>query len=84
MQSRVQAVLDEIRPALLAHKGDAHIESIEDGVVRLALTGTCKGCPMSVVTFGFSLRALLREKVPEVAEVTWDGMEELFEDEAQA
>ena len=51
MKERVQAALDKIRPALQADGGDVElIEVTEDGVVKVALQGACRGCPMSQLT----------------------------------
>lgn len=40
----VQAALAEVRPYLHSHGGDMEVVSIEDGVVRLKLHGSCDGC----------------------------------------
>ncbi len=40
----VQAALTEVRPYLHSHGGDMEVVSIEDGVVRLKLHGSCDGC----------------------------------------
>ncbi len=40
----VQAALAEVRPYLHSHGGDMEVMSIEDGVVRLKLHGSCDGC----------------------------------------
>lgn len=40
----VQAGLTEVRPYLHSHGGDMEVVSIEDGVVRLKLHGSCDGC----------------------------------------
>ena len=51
MKERVQAALDKIRPALQADGGDVElVEITEDGVVKVALQGACRGCPMSQLT----------------------------------
>lgn len=40
----VQTALAEVRPYLHSHGGDMEVVSIEDGVVRLKLHGSCDGC----------------------------------------
>lgn len=70
----VLEALDEIRPSLAMHGGDAQLVKIENGVVELKLEGSCHGCPMSVVTFGMALKDLLQEKFPnDIKEVVWNG-----------
>ncbi len=47
MQSRVQAVIEHIRPMLQADGGDIELVSVveETGVVSVRLQVACRGCP---------------------------------------
>ena len=69
MQEEIQAVLDQIRPALQADGGDVELVNVNDGIVSVRLKGACSGCPMSTMTLKMGIERLLREKVPEVKEV---------------
>ncbi len=69
MREKVEMVLNEIRPALLADGGDVELVDVSDGVVTLRLTGACNGCPMAVVTLRHGIERVLKEQVPEVEEV---------------
>jgi len=69
MREDVQAVLEQIRPALQADGGDVELVDIKDGVVYLRLTGACNGCPMSAMTLKMGIERILKEKVPDVTEV---------------
>ena len=69
MEERVQEVLDKVRPALQADGGDVEFVSLEDGVVKVRLTGACKGCPMSQLTLANGVERVLKENIPEVARV---------------
>jgi len=69
MREKVEMVLNEIRPALLADGGDVELVDVSDGVVTLRLTGACHGCPMAVVTLRHGIESVLKEQVPEVEEV---------------
>jgi len=69
MREDVQAVLEQIRPALQADGGDVELVDIKDGVVHLKLTGACNGCPMSAMTLKMGIERILKERVPEVTEV---------------
>jgi len=45
-RERVQEVLDQIRPALQADGGDVELVDVtDDGVVKVALQGACRGLP---------------------------------------
>ena len=65
----VQAVLDEIRPALKADGGDVELVGVKDGIVSVRLTGACGGCPMSTMTLKMGIERLLKQKLPEVKQV---------------
>jgi Fe-S cluster biogenesis protein NfuA len=69
MREKVEAALDQVRPALIADGGDVQLVDVNEGVVTLRLTGACGGCPMSTMTLRHGIERVLREQVPEVKEV---------------
>ena len=69
MREKVAAVLEQVRPALLADGGDVRLVDVNDGVVKLKLTGACHGCPMASITLKNGIERVLTEQVPEVKEV---------------
>ena len=69
MKEDIQAVLEQIRPALQADGGDVELISVQDGVVSVRLKGACGHCPMSTMTLKMGIERVLREKIPEVKEV---------------
>jgi Fe-S cluster biogenesis protein NfuA len=70
MKEKVQKVIDQIRPSLQADGGDVELVDIsEDGVVKVRLTGACKGCPMSQMTLKMGIEKYLKKQIPEVKEV---------------
>jgi Fe-S cluster biogenesis protein NfuA len=69
MREKVEAALDQIRPALLADGGDVELVAINEGVVTLRLTGACGGCPMAAMTLQHGIERVLKEEVPEITEV---------------
>lgn len=67
MKDKVQAVLDKIRPSLQADGGDVElVEVTEQGIVKVRLTGACKGCPMSQMTLKNGIERLLLKEIPEL------------------
>jgi len=69
-KEQVQAALDKIRPALQADGGDVElVEIAEGGVVKVALQGACRGCPMSQITLANGVERVLKEEIPEVTRV---------------
>lgn len=70
MKERVQAALDKIRPALQADGGDVElVEVTDDGVVKVALQGACRGCPMSQLTLANGVERVIKQEIPEVQRV---------------
>jgi len=70
LKQRVQDALDLIRPALQADGGDVELVDVgSDGVVKVALQGACRGCPMSQLTLANGVERVLKEQVPEVLRV---------------
>lgn len=70
LEDRVREALELIRPAIQMDGGDLRLESVSDGKVTVRLLGTCDGCPMSPVTLRQGVERILRERVPEITEVT--------------
>ena len=66
MRENVEKALQKIRPALQADGGDIELIDIQDGVVKVKLTGACCGCPMSQMTLKMGVERVLKEEVPEV------------------
>jgi Fe-S cluster biogenesis protein NfuA len=69
MKEKVEAALTHIRPALQADGGDVQLIDVNEGVVRVRLTGACGGCPMATMTLRNGIERILKEEVPEVKEV---------------
>jgi len=70
MREKVKAVLDEVRPALVADGGDVELVDVDDqGVVKVRLRGACSGCPMASMTLKNGIERALKNAVPEVKEV---------------
>jgi Fe-S cluster biogenesis protein NfuA len=70
LKESVQMALNEIRPALKADGGDVTLVDVSDlGVVKVKLTGACRGCPMGEQTLKMGIEKQLKEKVPGVTEV---------------
>jgi len=70
MREKVQAALDKVRPMLQRDGGDVQLVDVtSDGVVKVKLTGTCGGCPMSTYTLKQGIERSLKQAVPEIKEV---------------
>ena len=69
MQEKVEEVLNKIRPALVRDGGNVELVEVNDGTVKVRLTGACAGCPMSTMTLKMGIEKFLKEELPEIKEV---------------
>ena len=76
MDDQIEAVLEEVRPALARHKGGVELDRFdpETGIVYVRLKGSCRNCPLSTMTLKWGIEALLCERLSEVS-----GVEEIKE-----
>ena len=65
----VEQSLGKIRPLLQRDGGDIELVDVTDGVVKVRLTGACKGCPMSQMTLKQGVEKVLLKEVPGLKEV---------------
>ncbi|NJP12706.1 MAG: NifU family protein [Leptolyngbyaceae cyanobacterium RU_5_1] len=59
----IQAVLQEVRPVLLADGGDVELYDLEGDIVKVVLKGACGSCESSTATLKNAIEVRLRERV---------------------
>ncbi|MCX7847316.1 MAG: NifU family protein [bacterium] len=71
MKEKVEQVIKEkINPMLATHGGSCELIGVRsDNVVVVKLQGACGGCPSAMITLKGFVLEVLREHVPEVADV---------------
>jgi len=69
LEERVQAAIDEVRPAIRMDGGDVQLVRIDDDVVVVRLTGACHGCPMAPSTLAEFVGERVKLYAPEVDSV---------------
>ena len=69
MKDRVEKALNDIRPSLQIDGGDVELVDVENGIVKVRLTGACGGCPMSRMTLKQGIESYVKKAVPEVLSV---------------
>lgn len=69
LQERVQAALEEVRPALQMDGGDVELVGVDAGIVKVRLLGACGGCPMATMTLVGFVEERLKTRVPEIRQV---------------
>ncbi len=58
-----------VRPAVANDGGDITFRGFKEGIVYLAMKGSCAGCPSSTATLQHGIQNLLKHFVPDVIEV---------------
>ncbi|HNZ44750.1 MAG: NifU family protein [Candidatus Cloacimonetes bacterium] len=69
-KEKIEEILNRVRPSIQADGGDVELVNIrEDNVIELRLKGACNGCPMATLTLKAGIERIIKEEIPEVAEV---------------
>ena len=69
MKEKIKKALADIRPSLQADGGDVELVDVENGIVKVRLTGACGGCPMSQMTLKQGIETYVKKEVPEILSV---------------
>jgi len=69
MKDKVEEVLNKIRPQLMMDGGNVELVEVNDGTVKVRLTGACSGCPMATMTLQMGIAKILKQEIPEIKEV---------------
>jgi NFU1 iron-sulfur cluster scaffold homolog, mitochondrial len=71
---RIKELLENyVKPAVEMDGGAIQFKSYSDGVVNLALQGSCSGCPSSMITLKAGIEGMMKRMIPEVQEVVADA-----------
>lgn len=63
LTEQVEAALEKIRTVLQFEGGDVKLIDIDDGIVKVKLTGSCAGCPFSQMTLRNFIERELKSNV---------------------
>ncbi len=67
---RIKELLENyVKPAVEMDGGAIQFRSYDDGVVNLAMQGSCSGCPSSMITLKAGIEGMMKRMIPEVKEV---------------
>jgi Fe-S cluster biogenesis protein NfuA len=67
---RIKELLENyVKPAVEMDGGAIEFKSYNDGIVNLALQGSCSGCPSSMITLKSGIEGMMKRMIPEVQEV---------------
>jgi len=69
LKEKVEKAIEGVRGFLQAEGGDCEIVEVEDGIVKVRLKGTCRGCPFATITLKMRIEAVIKERIPEIKKV---------------
>ena len=82
IEERINAVIiNEVNPGLAAHGGMVDLVEFREGKAILKFGGGCQGCGMVDLTLADGVEKLLKERIPEITEVS-DMTDHSFTDNA--
>lgn len=70
IKERVEAVLERLRPMLMADGGNIELIDVKDDEVFVQLVGACGMCPSSTMTLKMGVERAVREAIPSIKRVT--------------
>jgi Fe-S cluster biogenesis protein NfuA/nitrite reductase/ring-hydroxylating ferredoxin subunit len=74
LEDRVQSALEHVRPYMESHGGDVDLLSLEGGVARIRLRGSCSDCAASAVTLELAIKQALEDAAPDLASLEVEGV----------
>jgi len=69
LSERVEAALDEVRPALAAHDGNVELVRLAPPSIEVRFIGACESCPASALTFRELVQKAVQAACPEITDV---------------
>ena len=76
LETRVTEALEKVRPYMESHGGNVELLSLEDGVARIRLQGSCSDCQASSATLELAIKQALEEAAPDLWGLEVEGINE--------
>ncbi len=74
LKTRLYQALEKVKPYMDSHGGSVEIVSLKDGVAKLKLSGSCKGCPSSSSTLELGIKQAIDEHCPDLLGLEVEGV----------
>ena len=65
----VREILEKVRPYIKMHGGDFNLVGVNEGTVKLTISGSCSHCEMADLTYNTLIAGLLRDELSGINEV---------------
>ncbi len=69
IRARIEAALDEVRPAIARDGGDVWLVRVEGDVAYVQMVGACGGCSMVETTLKGAIERVVLERCPDISAV---------------
>ncbi|MEP6950703.1 MAG: NifU family protein [Ginsengibacter sp.] len=76
LKTRLYLALEKVKPYMDSHGGSVEIVSLEDGVAKLKLSGSCNGCASSSSTLELGIKQAIEECCPDLLGLEVEGITE--------
>jgi Fe-S cluster biogenesis protein NfuA/nitrite reductase/ring-hydroxylating ferredoxin subunit len=76
LETRVTEALEKVRPYMESHGGNVELRSLEEGVARIRLQGSCSDCKASSATLELAIKQALEEAAPDLWALEVEGINE--------
>jgi len=76
LETRIADALEKVRPYMESHGGNVELISLEDGVARIRLEGSCSDCKASSATLELAIKQALEEAAPDLWGLEVEGINE--------
>ncbi|MGI8952073.1 MAG: NifU family protein [Chitinophagaceae bacterium] len=73
LKTRLYQALEKVKPYMDSHGGSVEVVSLENGVAKLKLSGSCKGCPSSSSTLELGIKQAIEELCPDLEGLEVEG-----------
>ena len=74
LEARVQEALDSVRPYMESHGGNVELLSLENGIARIHLRGSCSDCSASAMTLELAIKQALEQAAPDLEGLEVEGV----------
>ena len=74
LEDRVHEALERVRPYMESHGGNVEFLSLEHGIARIRLQGSCSDCSASSVTLELAIKQALEEMAPDLEGLEVEGV----------
>ena len=74
LSERVAEALEQVRPYMESHGGNVELLSLEHGVARIRLQGSCSDCAASAVTLELAIKQALEDAAPDLEGLEVEGV----------